>query len=110
MTSLFGQLKMQAAFTPKKAAIVLIDRVYTYEMMVNGVLSVQAVLADLWLFDRGKVVGVLIDNPGRHLIVLLALLQSGLAFTSLRRETLDVARNFGVRHRDHRQKASTVRW
>ena len=46
MTSLFGQLKMQAAFTPKKAAIVLIDRVYTYEMMVNGVLSVQAVLAE----------------------------------------------------------------
>jgi acyl-coenzyme A synthetase/AMP-(fatty) acid ligase len=95
MTSLFGQLKLQAAFTPKKAAIVLIDRVYTYEMMVNGVLSVQAVLADLAL-DRGKVVGVLIDNPGRHLIVLLALLQSGLAFTSLRSETLDVARNFGV--------------
>lgn len=95
MDSLFSQLEMHAAFTPKKPALVLMDRVYTYEMMVRGVRSVQAVLADLAL-DRSKAVGILIDNPGRHLIVMLALLQSGYAFSPLRRATLDIGRKFGV--------------
>ncbi len=71
------------------------DRVYTYKMLADGILAVSAILHELGL-DRTRPVGILVSAPGRHLIVLLALLRNGFAFASLRNDIIGVALAQGV--------------
>ena len=95
MHSLFDQLRFHALCSPARPAVILPDRVVTYDMLVKGISSVQAVFTELKA-DQEKPVGILIDNPARHLIVLLALMKSGFTFTSLRQEQVDLALKCGV--------------
>lgn len=81
---------MQAAFAPSKPAIMMADRVYTYKMIADGIDAVSVTLRELNP-DRNRPVGLLVANPGRHLVVLLALLRSGFAFSSLRLDLLPAA-------------------
>ncbi len=66
-----------------------------YRMVWAGVESVESILRDLRL-DAQKPVGILIDNPARHLIVALALLKVGITSTSLRSDLLETAWAAGV--------------
>ncbi|MBX9760420.1 MAG: acyl--CoA ligase [Beijerinckiaceae bacterium] len=75
--------------------MMLPDRVATYRMVWAGVESVESILSDLRL-DPQKPVGILIDNPARHLIVALALLKAGITSTSLRSDLLETAWAVGV--------------
>ncbi|MFN3892478.1 MAG: AMP-binding protein [Beijerinckiaceae bacterium] len=94
--TLFDQLAAHAAFTPGKPAIMLPDRIVTYEILVNGVYSVQRTISHLML-DRNHPVAIAVDNPGRHLIVLLALIRSGYTVTSIRADQLGLAISFGAK-------------
>lgn len=93
--SIAEQIAMQAAFAPAKAAVVMADRIYTYKMLADGISAVSRAVHD-HSFDRNRPVGILVDNPGRHIIVLLALLSRGYAFCSLRKDLLGVAVASGV--------------
>ena len=96
LRTIFDQIILYAAFNPQRPAIVLPDRVVTYGMLQTGILSVQSVVRDLGI-ERDQPVGVVIDNPARHLIVLLALLKSGYTYSSLRPNQIDTAAQSGVR-------------
>jgi acyl-coenzyme A synthetase/AMP-(fatty) acid ligase len=95
MHTIFDQIRVHAAVSPMKPAIMLPDRVVTYDMLAKGISSVQTVLASLTL-DRNRPVGILIDSPTRHIIVLLALMKSGFTFVSIRNDQIDLAMQCGV--------------
>ena len=95
MRTIFEQIVLHAAFTPRQPAIALPDRVVTYDMLQKGVLSIQSVLREAAI-DRDRPVGIVVDNPARHLIVLLALLKSGYTFSSLRPNQIETAYRYGV--------------
>lgn len=40
--------------------------------------------------------GIVVDNPARHLIILLALLREGLAFAFIRIDQIQIAQHYGV--------------
>ena len=96
MRTIFQQINLHAAFSPMKPCIVLPDRFITYEMLRVGVASVQCVLPSLEL-DRDQLVGVLVDNPIRHLITALALLRSGYSFCPMRADEREFAISCGAR-------------
>jgi acyl-coenzyme A synthetase/AMP-(fatty) acid ligase len=95
MRTIFDQLRVHATFTPMKPAIMLPDRTITFDNLMKGISSVQAILASLSL-DRDRPVGILIDSPSRHLIVLLALMKNGFTFISMRNEQIGLALKCGV--------------
>ena len=95
MSVLLHWLQAHALRTPKQPAIMLTDRVVTFEMLIAGIHSVQRVLQDLRL-DPGKPVGLMIDNSARHLIIGLALMKSGFAFASLRPNLIEAAVRLGM--------------
>ena len=74
---------------PDKPAVILGDRVATYGMMAQGILSVSARLAGLGL-PRGALVSVAIDSPIRALIVAAACYRLGLP-TLMAGQTADIA-------------------
>lgn len=90
-----AQIARQALFARSKPAIVMADRIYTYGMIADGIDAVSCTLRDLAL-DRGRPVGLAVANPGRHLVVLLALWRSGFSFASLRQDILGAAIASGV--------------
>jgi acyl-coenzyme A synthetase/AMP-(fatty) acid ligase len=61
---------------PEKPAIILADRVATYDMMAQGMLRVEERLRALNLAPH-ELVGVAIENPIRHMIVAAALFRLG---------------------------------
>lgn len=95
MRTIFQQIAMHAISTPEKSAILLPDRVITYRMLNDGVASVQRMLASLPL-TREKPVAILIDNPARHLILILALMKSGIPSASLRPDQIREAMKHGI--------------
>lgn len=95
MRTIFQQIEMHAFSTPEKPAIMLPDRIITYRMLVDGVASVQRMLATLSL-DRQKPVGIVIDNPARHIIFILALIRGGVTSASLRPDQINEAMKNGV--------------
>ena len=74
---------------PGRPAIVLEDRVVTYEMLGQGITRCANRLAAAELGDRGMA-AVLIANPTRHLIVCLALTRLGIAALSLEHGQLGI--------------------
>src|SRR6185312_14489426 len=74
---------------PGKPAVILGDRVATYGMMAQGILSVSARLAALGL-PKGALVSIAIDSPIRALIVAAACYRLGLP-TLMARRTADIA-------------------
>lgn len=95
MSVIIQYIEHHAVASPSRPAIILTDRVVTYGMVRSGIASVQCVLDDLKL-EPLKPVGLLIDNPGRHMIIALALMKSGFAVASLRKDLLDAARCAGI--------------
>jgi len=61
---------------PEKPAIILADRVATYDMMAQGMLRVEARIRALNLAPH-ELVGVAIESPIRHMIVAAALFRLG---------------------------------
>ena len=74
---------------PGKPAVILGDRVATYGMMAQGILSVSARLAALGL-PKGALVSIAINSPIRALIVAAACYRLGLP-TLMARRTADIA-------------------
>lgn len=85
LRTILTRIEGNARFFPKKPAIILPDRMINYQMLLNGVFSVQTVIRDLRL-SRDAPVGLLVDNPIRHIVIFLALIRSGLTVTSMRKE------------------------
>jgi len=61
---------------PEKAAVILSDRVATYDMMAQGTLRVEDRIAALGLTPHEPVC-IAVDNPIRHMIVAAALFRRG---------------------------------
>ncbi len=97
MRSIFTQIRLFSNVCPKQAAIILPDRIVTYEMLWAGIQSVQIKLAKLAL-NKAEPIGLLVDNPVRHLIVCLALVRSGFTVASLSVEHLGLTKSFNIRH------------
>jgi len=95
MRSLFQQIRLHALAYPARPAVMLADRVITYGMVQSGINSVRHVLSEHRL-EPDTCVAILMDNPGRHLIVALALMADGHAVASLRPELLQNAVSAGV--------------
>jgi acyl-coenzyme A synthetase/AMP-(fatty) acid ligase len=88
--SLLNGIFLRARTDPQKPAIFLTDRVVTYGMVATGTLSAEAKLKQLGI-TRGDWVSINVDNPARHLILLLALWRLGIPSASIRRDLVDVA-------------------
>ena len=69
---------------PEKPAIILADRVATYAMLAQGIVRVEGRLRTFG-FAPGAVIGVAIENPIRHLILVAALYRLGHPSLSIRR-------------------------
>jgi acyl-coenzyme A synthetase/AMP-(fatty) acid ligase len=75
---------LHARVRPERPAIVLADRVVTYDMMAQGVLRAEDRLRELGLAP-GALVGISIESPIRHMIVAAALFRLGHPSLSVRR-------------------------
>ena len=95
MSIIIQYIEHHAAANPSKPAIILPDRFVTYGMVQSGTASAQTVIDDLKL-DPSRPVGLLIDNPSRHMIIALALMKSGFAYSALRADLLDASLNAGI--------------
>jgi len=95
MRILFQQIRHHALASPTRPALMLVDRVVTFAMVQSGIDSVRQVLAEHQL-EPDTCVGVLVDNPARHLIISLALIANGHAAASLRNDLLPAAQAAGI--------------
>ena len=84
-----------ARINPEQPAIIFVDRVITYKMLLEGILSVESVFADMRL-DQNRAVGILVANPARHLIIALALAKSGFSSSSLTKNLLHRCAAVGI--------------
>jgi acyl-coenzyme A synthetase/AMP-(fatty) acid ligase len=75
---------LHARVRPERPAILLADRIVTYDMMAQGILRVEGRLRKLGLAP-GALVGISIDSPIRHMIVAAALFRLGHPSLSVRR-------------------------
>lgn len=66
----------QARLRPGQPAVILPDRIATYDMVAQGILRVEQRLRALSL-PRGEVVCVALTSPIRHLILVAALFRLG---------------------------------
>ncbi len=87
MVSMFDRIAFHATIEPHRPAIILADRVVTYAMLASMVDALTERLVALGL-AHGVLVGVKVDNPARHLALLLALGQAGLASISFARRLI----------------------
>jgi acyl-coenzyme A synthetase/AMP-(fatty) acid ligase len=85
-----------ARINPENPAIIFVDRVITYRMLLQGILSVEAILADLKV-DSDQAIGILIANPARHLIVALALAKRGITSASLTADLVAICQLVRIR-------------
>lgn len=81
----FADMIFHHALTrPEKPAIILADRIATYSMMAQGILSVEDRLRALRL-PPGSLVALAIEAPIRHMIVSAALFRLGHPTIAARR-------------------------
>ena len=76
----------QARLRPEQPAVILADRLVTFDMLAQGILRVEDRIRALGL-DPGEIVGVALASPIRHLIVVAALFRLGVP--SLSAETVE---------------------
>ncbi|MDB5595916.1 MAG: hypothetical protein JWM36_2877 [Hyphomicrobiales bacterium] len=81
--------------TPGKPAIILPDRLVTYGMLLQGILSVQQKIVARGIAGP-LIAAVMIDNPVRHVILTLALARLGIATTSLTEHQLEKIPDIGI--------------
>lgn len=82
--SFVDTIMFHARTIPEKPAIVLGDRVLSYSMLAQGIVSVENRILTTSL-KRGDIAAVVIDNPTRHFIVVFALYRLGIASVSISR-------------------------
>ncbi|HEY7992458.1 MAG TPA: class I adenylate-forming enzyme family protein [Stellaceae bacterium] len=82
--SFVDTIMFHARAMPEKPAIVLGDRVLTYGMLAQGIVSVENRILTTSL-KRGDVAAVVMDNPTRHFIVVFALYRLGITSVSISR-------------------------
>ena len=82
-TSFVDLVFLHARIRPEKPAIVLADRVVTYDMMAQGILRMEDRLRTSGLAP-GDLVGIAIESPVRHMIVAAALFRLGHPSLSVR--------------------------
>lgn len=82
MTNFADHIVAHGLHQPGKAAIILRDRLVTYGMLLQGVLSAQQKIKARGIAGP-LLAAIVIDNPVRHLIMALALARLGIAATSL---------------------------
>jgi acyl-coenzyme A synthetase/AMP-(fatty) acid ligase len=83
LASFVDLIFLHARIRPERPAIVLGDRVVTYDMMAQGVLRVEDRLRAVGLAP-GDLVGIAVDSPVRHMIVAAALYRLGHPSLSVR--------------------------
>jgi acyl-coenzyme A synthetase/AMP-(fatty) acid ligase len=71
------------------------EKAITFGMLLGGICSVQATLAKLPLDDT-KPIGILIEDPVRHIILSLALMKAGFCTVALRPDCLNTASRLGL--------------
>ena len=71
------------------------EKAITFGMLLAGICSVQATLAKLSLDDT-RPIGILIEDPVRHIILSLALMKSGFCTVALRPDCLNTASHLGL--------------
>jgi acyl-coenzyme A synthetase/AMP-(fatty) acid ligase len=86
----------QAQARPERPAIILADRIATYDMLARGMLHVEDRLGALALVP-GEVVCVSLRNPIRHLVVTMALMRLGFPTLSAESATEIAALKLPVR-------------
>jgi acyl-coenzyme A synthetase/AMP-(fatty) acid ligase len=69
---------------PERPAIILADRVVTYGMLTQGILSVEKRLLSTSL-RRGDLAAIRIENPIRHFTMVFALFRLGIVSVSVTR-------------------------
>ncbi len=74
---------LHARVRPERPAIVLADRVVTYDMMAQAILRVEDRLRALGLAP-GALVGIAIESPIRHMVAVAALFRLGHPSLSVR--------------------------
>lgn len=95
MQRIFNSLLANAMFFPEKPAFLTAERFLTYGLVARGVASMQQALGRLRL-DPEKPVGLLVDDPPRHIIVSLALMGMGYTVAALRDELIEPAAAWGI--------------
>lgn len=80
----FERIAFHARVQASRPAIVMEDRAVTWGMLWGAVGACAARLSGLGL-EAGKPVGIVVDNPIRHLVLCLALFRSGAPSISLER-------------------------
>ena len=95
MQRVFRSILAQAAFFPEKPAFILKERFLTYSLVVRAVASAQKAIASLKL-SQDKPVGLLVDDPARHMIISLALMGMGYTVAGLRDDLVETARAYDI--------------
>jgi acyl-coenzyme A synthetase/AMP-(fatty) acid ligase len=95
MKRVFRPILAQTAFVPEKPAFMLKERFLTYSLVVRAIASAQKAIASLKL-SQDKPVGLLVDDPARHMIVSLALMGMGYTVAGLREDLIQPARACGI--------------
>jgi acyl-CoA synthetase (AMP-forming)/AMP-acid ligase II len=93
--SFVDMLFHHALARPEKPAIVLPDRVVTYDMMAQGILRVEHRIRLLGL-SPGALVSISIDNPIRHMVVGAALFRLGHPVVAVARPEQAIALDLPV--------------
>jgi acyl-coenzyme A synthetase/AMP-(fatty) acid ligase len=95
VVSFADQVFHHALTRPAKAAIILSDRVATYDMMAQGILRVEARIRALAL-DPGALISVALGNPIRLMIVTAALFRLGHPVLSVATPETSIALNLPI--------------
>ena len=95
MQRVFRSILAQAAFFPEKPAFILKERFLTYSLVVRAVASAQKAIASLKM-SQDKPVGLLVDDPARHMIISLALMGMGYTVAGLRDDLVETARAYDI--------------
>jgi acyl-coenzyme A synthetase/AMP-(fatty) acid ligase len=82
--SFVDAIVFHARTIPEKPAIILGDRVVTYRMLIQAMVSVENRLSTTSM-RRGDLAAILVHNPIRHFILVCALYRFGIASVSVSR-------------------------
>jgi acyl-CoA synthetase (AMP-forming)/AMP-acid ligase II len=95
MVSIASLIELQGKLHPDKTAIQYNEQAVTFGMVAAGSIAAAQYMGAL--FERQRTpVGVLVENPIRHALLVLALNRMGIAAASLRQSTLSGAVSLGI--------------
>jgi 2,3-dihydroxybenzoate-AMP ligase len=95
MDSIGSLIELNGKLHPEKTAIQYNEQAVTFGMVAAGSIAAARYLGAL-IGRRRTPVGVLVENPIRHALLVLALNRMGIAAASLRQSTLSCAASLGI--------------